>query len=127
MTDTTLVDVADKALDRIANSTRLIVDAVQKVAPHAWELAVRQQRIDAMVGIVEAGVWIVAAIVVTIVLVRTRWWASLQTESGFAYGVTNAAALVAFGLAANCLGDNLMQCANPEFYAAKELLEMVKK
>lgn len=43
MTEPSFADVADKTVDHIANGVQQIADAVGRLAPGAWEIAVRYQ------------------------------------------------------------------------------------
>lgn len=128
MSDKNLVDVADKAVDHIADGVQKIAAAVEKLAPGAWEMAVRQQRAEGLVDLV-LGCAMLAATTAIFALV---WRAIAKMEDDAdRVGMRTLASVVA-SLAAmlwlfQLAKPGLLTWQNPEFYAAKTLVEAVHK
>lgn len=149
MSDPTFADVANKTVDHIFDGVKGVSAAVQKVAPHAWEIAVRQQRLEAVIGGIGAALLAVAALTAARFIINKipafregicrserRRYPSLcagkeDSELNVTVEVFPFYALAGFcvgcaAIALYCCGCSVLQLANPEYYAAKALLEAVK-
>lgn len=153
MSEPSLAEVADKTVDRLASGVKAIADAAQKVAPRAWEVAVRQQRVEATV---ELSFSLLSALVIAAAAVFTarnyrRWVRLFQAdmhakdrrryptitpveptgdEDAFPVhlvcGLVAVATLTLFPTALKCAADALIVLSNPEYYAAKELIGAIR-
>lgn len=132
MSDPTFADVASKTVDHIAGGVKALADAAQKVAPHAWEVAVKQQKIEGWTDIamgvgVLAAVCAVAIVVPRIIRLINKDDEEVESHVAFARLIVLVAALFVCGMAVNtCLVEGAKRVANPEYYAATALLEAVK-
>lgn len=129
MTDKTIADVLEKSIDKLSGGAAELAKAAKQVAPHAWEVAVRQQVIQ---GVSLAVVWfgLLASIYALV-----RWGIYLkrdngsQTEDDLGIGAFIIAGMIAFlaALAAICgSADVIGMIFNPEYYAARAILGAVK-
>lgn len=134
MSEKSAADVADKALDQVSGAIGAMADAAKKVAPHAWEVLVRQQVLD---GWVTVGAW---ALCLVLGVAYTRWaskdWSEKSPKDYLPFGLSGRAFFRAVtsavvwlclfvGLMAN-VTDAVKQIANPEYYAIKDLLLVAK-
>lgn len=125
MNDKNMADVADKAVDKLANGFNAIAAAVNKVAPHAWDLAVRQQRIDAVTSLVSCGVLVAAALI--LLWISSKWWRSENEDrSGFSISSAVVCACFCVLILAFWVPKYAHRYLNAEYFAAKEILEAVK-
>lgn len=124
-------DVADKAVDKIASGIEAVANAIQKVAPHVWEVMVKQKLTE---GIIFGLLWLgigAALIFVAPKKIRSLYaWASAGGEYsdrwfGFVPAVISVAVLAV--LAARAIPNYALQALNPQYYAAKELIEGVTR
>lgn len=105
-----------------------MADAIKKVAPHAWEICVKQQ-------VTEGITYGVSCAVVTVLLLlvsrRAFLWMKEQTKDGgdimdHAAGPLPGLLMVVSLMAAFCFASNIpdyvLQVLNPEYYAIKTLL-----
>lgn len=130
MTDKTIADVLDKSIDRLSGGASEIAKAAKQVAPHAWEVAVRQQVIEGTVYFVLLGLAIVASVSLLIYAARNGGWENMSESDAKPSGL----ALIAggfigtiSGIALLCgLSGNVGRIVNPEYAAAEALLEAVK-
>ncbi len=155
MSEKTIADVLDKSIDKLSGGAAEIAKAAKQVAPHAWEVAVREQRINGALGIAVAALLFALAVcsLVALLVSRKEWRASLEARVeaehkrdleiyGESYARTlrekalrgthphtsNCLMVSAFALAASVtvFCAYLSQFANPEFHAAKAILDAVK-
>jgi len=123
MTDKTIAEVLDKSIDKLSGGATEVAKTIKSMAPHAWEVAVRQQVLDGIVWCVIWLVFLVPTVVVARVAIR-RFHDDKADPDG-----TISAALVA-GFAALLLSMALLmdgrkaigKIANPEYYAAMAIL-----
>lgn len=148
-----MADVADKTVEHIASGIKGLADAVQKVAPHAWSVAVRQQVVEAWTGLALCALGLVVSVTIAVVVAKNyaRWVHKARendhAEDRIRYpsitplemtGFEDATAAqapcfialgAAFILFVPCLisaADHVNQLCNPEYYAAKTLLGAVR-
>lgn len=129
MTDKTIADVLDKSIDKLSGGAAELAKAAKQVAPHAWEVAVRQQ-------VIEGGIQFAfhaalgAVFVYCLVLTRRRWGGLVdgagQADFPPAPYILAAILLWGAGLSLSCAFDALPRVINPQYYAAKAILEAVK-
>lgn len=124
MSDKNFAD-ADKAVDKMANGFDAIAQAVNKVAPHAWELAVREQRIDAVTSLVSCGVLVAAAL--ALIYLSSKWWGSENADRVVAStGCAVACGAFSLLILAFWVPNYAHHYMNAEYFAAKEILEAAK-
>jgi hypothetical protein len=147
MTDKTIADVLDHGIEKLSGGAAEIAKAAKQVAPHAWEVAVRQQVVEACVDLASCLLLTVAAALLLKWGMRyageKRFYSSetgdfteekptRSDKKGFASGRSVVASIALFAAAVCAFGtfltaqSALMQLSNPEYYAAKAILEAVK-
>lgn len=127
MADKSMADVADKAVDKLAQ----VADAIGRLAPGIWESAVRSERVEGIVNVV-----LMIALCVLCVFQVRKFLAVLAVEQAkdfrdpeltVIWGLVAAIALcVAIGVTSSNLGTELSRAVSPEYYAAHALLGAVK-
>jgi hypothetical protein len=130
MTDS---EALNKATDAAIAGVERLAAAVEKVAPDAWDVMVRQQVLE---GWSTIGAFAVIWLFVGLVL---RWahreiWSQAEesitdSERDFALGSFLGAMLVVLLVVAFTVGlcdDAICQILNPEYYAAADFLQRVK-
>jgi hypothetical protein len=133
----TMAEVADKALDMSAKYIGQAANIIEKAAPRVWAVMVKQQYAKAIGEIIAPIMWIVMVIILTSA-VRLFWKVSNDHKSeDFTDNDTrtwrNVATLVfpgficlvAGGVLASRLSDSAMYLINPEFYAIKDLVQIL--
>ncbi len=153
MSEPNLADVASKTVDHITGGIKAIADAVQKMAPRAWELAVRQQRVESTVDLVMSALGFVLSAVALVVIFRNyqRW---VDRARGLAHaknrrryptitpaeptgdedafivqlpcGVVAVLSVAILFSSIDSATGAVVRLSNPEYYAAKALLEAIK-
>lgn len=127
-----MADVADKALDI---STKYIGQAaaiIEKAAPRVWSVMVRQQYAKA-IGDLIGPIVILICIVILTALSRKFWPRPREgsDEAGFWVFINMIIPLVAgiifCGFFAYRLSDSVMYLINPEYYAIKDLVQILLK
>jgi hypothetical protein len=134
MTDKTIADVLDKSVDKLSGGAAEIAKAAKQMAPHAWEVAVRQQVAEGWMSIACNAAWIafVLAVATIFALLVRRHWARIRQDDDLASGVVVggtvgvAIALLTVCFAVDAATDAALKIANPEYYAAKALLGAAK-
>lgn len=144
MTDKNIADVADKAVDQLV----AISEALRKLAPGAWESAVRAQRVDGIVwcSLITLG-WLVFAYLCVSVLRELRAhdahdeYCRTHSKHNTPYdppkdgdtiwgigGMVVGAAIGLFTLVGTVseLPDAIGRVAEPEAWAAAHLIQAVK-
>lgn len=142
----TIADVLDHGIDKLSGGAAEIAKAVKTVAPHAWELAVRQQITEGTVDFALAAVALIALAVAYRPLRKIsrermktdgRNWTSttpndrssgtIETGRATTAGIALIALLTVVPLVSVLtIRGSLMQLGNPEYYAAKEILGAIK-
>lgn len=138
----TMADVADKALDAVTNAVATIAGKMEQVAPKVWEVMIVQQYAKA-IGFIIVPFGLV--IILFIYMFATRYAASkkypLEEKVIFERGdITSYGALWIFttlipSILLVCIGiwffnraaDSVMYVINPDYYAVKDLLQMLLK
>ncbi len=139
MSDETAADVASKLVDKLSNGADRLAQAVGKVAPHAWETAVRAQRTDALVTLVGVGIVLSIIAFAAYRLIGPYWTAVTPARRGYndqdepdeearliARWLSGAVVLLCIGISAWNVPDAIRGLCNPEYYAALALLAAVK-
>lgn len=131
MSEPTIASVLDKSIDKLSGGAAEIAKAAKQVAPHAWEVAVRQQVIE---GYCFFGLFFLFALVALVLavsafrLAKTDGWEDNGnlTSAGF---LLRGAGVILFLLALSVLAEgsnNIARISNPEYAAGMALLEVVK-
>ena len=111
---------ATTAADHLAAGIQSVAEAFNQVAPHAWEVLVRQQRVEAVLDAIVAGLLTGGAIALIRACFRNKksWDEGLLAVLGVVAAVVGLFGVIfAYRAAAETL--------NPEFYAMKEIAGMV--
>lgn len=127
MNEPTWAEVADKTVDHIANGVQQIASTVEKLAPGAWEIAVRKQRIE---GAVDLAIGV--AILLVIALAFALIWKASKPWSGddriaVRTGISIGGAVFSIAFIFWLVKPGLIQSLNPEYFAAFEIAALVKK
>jgi hypothetical protein len=148
MSDKNMADVADKAVDKLAGGIEAVAKAVEKVAPHVWEILVRQARVA---GVTELATLAFSFCIFAILVVLARRLANQTVERrvrgemekmrrGFMDSTNDDCPTAAFPflLAALALApflvvrvfwympESIQKIATPEYFAAQELIRAAK-
>lgn len=134
-----LSDAAAKAVNGLTDGVTSLVAAFKQLAPHAWEVLVRQQVVEGTINLLVYVLGFIALF--SFIRLSTKVAHSLGDDGekrGY-FGRSDPSAALPFVLASFVLGCILMwftffkvptylgQVVNPEFYAAQFLIENVKK
>ncbi len=149
MNDPTIASVLDKSIDKLSGGASEVAKAVKQMAPHAWEVAVRQQVVEGWSGLV------IPALVLLVAISAVRFWLKngpayklrAQTSEKKRYPSLNSnkaveecdaddywmvtvlggiVFLVAVAFSLGCAISSIRQLANPEYYAAMAILQAAK-
>lgn len=136
----TMATVADKALDMVGGAVATLSSNLQKVAPYVWRIMIKQQYAKAVNGIIVPLGLLFATVVFTLVM-RKLWdpKAILIEEAVSSHNkgdveiakyifrsVVPGALIAIFTLWFFIdLGDSIKLLINPEYYAIKDILQMV--
>ena len=132
----TMADVADKALDKgielFTGVVGTVGDALKKIAPDVWRIMIKKQYADAACYI---GVPLFMMIVFHMIGKRGKiWFRQIADRTGRhddetacqTWDVLRAVAMTFVGVwLAIALGYSLQLLINPEYYAVKDLLQLV--
>jgi hypothetical protein len=135
VTDKTIADVLDKSIDKLSGGAAEVAKAVKHIAPHAWEVAVRQQIVEGITTLA-----MVALAFCTWLWVLHKYRAVLKKCGGVHMDEraidVNAAFIMA--LCTGCVGCTvavygfnvaptaIQKLITPEYYAAWEFIDAVK-
>jgi hypothetical protein len=125
----TIADVLDKSIDKLSGGAAEIAKAVKQAAPHAWEVAVRQQFAEGCVYFIAWSVVFVALLGFSVWLCRNREriWKSAEEEYAEPFVMIGVLMLIGGMLGAGSAAARAaLQVANPEYAAAMAILEAVK-
>lgn len=138
----TIADVLDKSIDKLSGGAAEVAKAVKQVAPHAWEVAVRQQVVEGWACLVPQALAALVLLVAYGLLLRHAgaWHASAlakgirrfgkdvgdASDFWFPFVGLSVIAMMVLLLICGFGSRSVMQIANPEYYAAKAILEAVK-
>jgi hypothetical protein len=126
--DKNFADVADKAVDKLSSGVEAVARAVEKVAPHVWETAVRQ-------SVAEGGTSLVLGLALLVFTWRaTKWaWPAKSTRENYELPPREMVCIVVGGIALLLGGigvcevrDGALRLANPQYYAAMRIIEAAK-
>ncbi len=147
MTEKNMAEVADKAVDKIAGGVEAVAKAVEKVAPRVWELLVRQTIAEGVASLALAlvvGVGFVIALKYLLPVSKRRIklnnshkWVPCKPDDFGDYTMPAGEAvgagvgliiggIVAFFYVLTQVHGGTLRLVNPEYYAAKELIEAAK-
>lgn len=134
----TIADVADKGLEMVKGFVVALSETLKKIAPDVWRVMIRQQFAKAVSGLVVP--WGIISLVLVYVLLIKKLWSKQAViarmdnpkdsdeKEAHLWLTTVAPTLVVFCLAVwgfNRLSDSILLLINPEYYAIKDLLEMI--
>jgi len=127
MSDPSFAEASEKAIDHIANGVKIVTDAAQKIAPHAWDIAVAQQKSEGIANLAACAITLAAIWICGVLFVRMMQKAMIDEEllwfRALVYGV---AAMLSLAAVLNWGKTGAQQLANPQYYAAAALLSAVK-
>jgi hypothetical protein len=132
----TVINATDKVangLDKVFTTTvhgiEQLYSVLQKVAPHVWELAVKQQVIDGCFSIAFSVV-IILIIYFYLDRITSKAIANLCNYKGEVFGFSllkNVILTVAYGFLIYCAFDGISHILNPEYYALMDLAKNVSR
>lgn len=138
MTDKTIADVADHAIDKLSGGAAELARAAKSVAPHAWDVVVRQQVIEGTVRLLTLAVGAVAIVVLIKTCRAIAHSKDAQGNERGYLGEHDPSPAVPFWLGAVALSiflairvffylpEDIARIANPEYTAAQSLIGAVK-
>jgi len=120
-TEKTAADVADKALDQVSGAIGAMAEAFKKIAPHAWEVMVRQQVVEGVTGALTCVVVMAVFGKLTLFFVR-KLKENPNDDVPLGMGAVLAFCLAMAALVT--LPGFALQVINPEYYAIKDLISV---
>lgn len=129
----TMAEVADKALDLSAKYIGQAANIIEKAAPRVWAVMIKQQYAKAIGDLVAPVIWFFISIMISI-FIRKFWKVPESVRNDSDERVfRNVATLVvpaliclaAAGTFASRLSDSAMYLINPEYYAIKDLVQIL--
>lgn len=132
-TAATVAGVADKALDMMAGAVGAIAGKIEQVAPQVWGMMIRQQYAKAVGGLIVPTCLFIAFLIIMIVAKNALKKAMSDDEDDGELTVFIICALVISAIVAVISGiimvvnakEGVMILINPEYYAIKDLLQML--
>ncbi len=132
MSDKSIVDVLDNTVNKLSDSVQTMVTAIQKVAPNAWKIAVHQQQLlgekDLVIGLMGLVVGLIG-LYFTIKL-TLKYSEEIWEADHAGYFIISLAAFVTSVIFICCAWCNItngyVQYTGAEYYAAKDILSIVK-
>ena len=121
-----MADVADKAIDKVTAGVEAVAKAVEKVAPHVWEILVRQATTQGAVDLALGVALVVAAVALFIVCFR-RLRSANSMDASDCYAFVCLLVIVPLFLGVMMARSGGLRAANPEYYAARELIEAARR
>jgi hypothetical protein len=134
-----MADVADKALEMSAKLVTSIAGKMEQVAPRVWEVLVRQQYAKA-IGELIAPFGLFWGFLIAAFIIRKVWklserekddcvdMDSMHTWRGIITFILPLIVCVFLGISFFCrFSDSIMYLINPEYYAVRDLLQMLLK
>jgi hypothetical protein len=138
----TMADVADRALDMTENMVGQLSETFQRIAPDVWRIMYKQQYAKAFSMLIPPLVWLVVCLSVN--LFGTQLWITqgrldqLEKDGSkddhlfywairlFGFQIAPGAIAVATALFnASSAGEVVRLLVNPEYYAIRDLLQMI--
>ena len=126
----TMADVADRSLDMVKGLVASISSTLQTVAPHVWEVMIRQQYAKAIADLVlPIGLAFTAALYM--IIIRRKWKEVSSRDADYwprfwFAGVIPIVCLVICGICtAVQLSESIKYLINPEYYAVRDMITML--
>jgi hypothetical protein len=125
--DKNFADVADKAVDKLAGGADAVAKAIAKVAPHAWEAAVRGALAEGISNLVVGSV--VLGLTLYAIHRATKYIRTHKDDFDIVFplmmfgGIALVAGLM-FGI--HNVQDGIQKVVAPEYHAALKILEAAK-
>ncbi len=117
-------DASEKLLEQAAGAIGEASDAVKKLAPHAWEIMVRQQVVEGVVYGIGCSVMAIVCLVAAYRLFKRVAKEGVMEDSMGPFPMLAASiATLGFFVFACQIPQGVMQAANPEYYAIKMLVK----
>lgn len=131
MSHKTAADVADNAVNQLSSAAQAITDAFKKVAPHVWEVMVRQQVLEGVTNLA-LFISIVVIFIISCVVVKKLhakhdgFWTNDSPTLAFFALCMPAILAISISINASHVPEYITKVINPEYYAAFELLDSIK-
>lgn len=131
----TVADVADRGLDMVKGLVASISETLQKVAPHVWEVMIRQQYAKAIADlVVPTGLFLIT--LVYFLIIRKKWqvkpefenrdWTNEYATWFWFAGVIPTCFLLIWGIwSVVALSNSIKYLINPEYYAVRDIITML--
>lgn len=136
MTDKSIADVLDNTVNKLSDGVKSLGNAIQKIAPDAWNILVHQQK---ALAIQQISLNILFLVLIFIAIccykhfVYNAFSKYIEQDKDFIVGQTLLGILVSavtIGLIVCSLinlSDGLVRYNTAEYYAAKDALNLVKQ
>lgn len=130
MTDKSIADVLDNTVNQLSNGVQALGDAIQKVAPNAWKIAVHQQQLlgekDLVIGLLGLILGLVGLYLTIKYSAKYKEEICDHTGSFFLSLGALVAAIIFICCGFTNVVDGYVQYNGAEYYAAKDVLSIVK-
>jgi len=124
----TAIELTDKYGEKVTNAIEQLAAKIGAGVDYFWPLFVKQQAVDGWVSlIVVTGVFLVS--LVYLILSRNRWHDTRANDISW-YGVVGICAVFVLCISVAVFFvegvSGVKQIMNPEYYAIKEIMQMIK-
>lgn len=129
----TVAEVADKALDMASGLVAKVAAAVGKVSPEIWRVMIKQQYAKAIADLVVPwSLFFTVLLVACLLRKRAGQLPTIRDASDddmtvyFLFIILpTAVCLICLVCGLNCLSDSIKYLVNPEYYAVRDILQML--
>lgn len=144
MNDKSLADVADNIVNHLSNGLEKLTNGAEslsnnaiKFAPQVWKVLVKQQEMLGIQQFVFGACWFIAGLIALYLVVKLVKTKTFDDWNEFIFGADHpiyffmavgsiAAIVVPCICGVDEMSDGFIKCMNPQYYAAQNLIDMVK-
>jgi hypothetical protein len=130
----TMGDVADKTIDLVGKAVASVSSTLEKVAPHVWQIMVRQQYANAVGDLLIP--WGLVGLILVLFLTLKKMWVTTPTGRDYMSNeqisqlvfsrILPTVGMLAFGIwGVIALGESIKILINPEYYAVRDIITML--
>lgn len=136
MTDKSLADVLDNTINQLSNGIQALGNSIAKVAPDAWKVLVHQQKMLAIQSIMYGALLFIGITIFGFVykkFVYNSFVKLIQKDKDFVVGqgvcsfIFTVCTIISLINSAIFFSDGFVRYNSAEYYAAKDVLNLVKE